>query len=311
MMSQGIIGTKKRRSQAQRALSFLLPQIIIFMVFNFLPDLAGVYAAFTKWDLGSFPIFTGLNNIKTILFNESSVYFWDFWWGLKSTCLFVIITVPLRIVVPMLLAIALNKKFPLNGVCQTIFYLPALLSLSVVMICWNYMFNSNYGIINTYLNLGNLSWANREPYNWIALIVITVWWGTGTNMIILQSAIAGVSQDLIDAADMDGANGMQKFWNVTFPSIRFPLSYIVTTSIIAEFNVWGQPYMFNNGGPVVGIENGFAHQSNLMLMQIIRNIGFNGSLGGNPGIASAMALFLGIIMVFVSLFQAKMMQREK
>ena len=68
--------------------------------------------------------------------------------------------------------------------------------------------------------------------------------------------------------------------------------------------------MFNNGGPVVEMKNGFAHKSNLMLMQEIRNIGFNGALGGNPGVASAMALVLGLIMVTVSVIQVRMMQKE-
>lgn len=300
---------KQKKTQLSRALVFLLPQIIVFSIFNLIPDLAGVYAAFTKWDLGAAPVFTGLSNLKMILADRSSVYYWEFWWGLRSTLLFVAITVPLRVIIPTILAALLNKKLIGKGFFQTVFYLPALLSLSVVMICWNYMFNSNYGIINTYLRLGMLSWTNKQPYNWIALVIITVWWGTGTNMIILQSAMAGVPRDLLEESKVDGANGIQSFLHVTIPCIRFPLSYVITTSLIAEFNVWGQPYMFNNGGPVIEMKNGFAHQSNLMLMQTIRNIGFNGSLGGNPGIASAMALILGMIMVCVSIVQAKIMQK--
>lgn len=310
MSTVGKVKKRSRHNQFSRAIKFILPQIIIFSLFNLIPDIAGVYAAFTKWDLGKAPVFTGLENLKLILLDQSSVYYWNFWWGLKATLIFVILTVPFRIVIPMLLALALNKRFIGRGFCQTVFYLPALLSLSVVMICWNYMFNANYGIVNTYLKLGMLSWATKYPYNWIALIIITVWWGTGMNMIILQSAIAGVPLDLIDAAKMDGANNVQRFFHVTLPSIRFPLSYVITTSLIAEFNVWGQPYMFNNGGPVVEMKNGFAHKSNLMLMQEIRNIGFNGALGGNPGVASAMALVLGLIMVTVSVIQVRMMQKE-
>lgn len=289
---------------------FLLPQLIVFSIFNLFPDIAGIYAAFTKWDLGSTPIWIGLNNLKTILTDQSSLFYWDFRWGLENTVFFVLITVPFRILIPLLLAVALSQKFPGRGLFQVIFYVPSLLSLSVVMISWNYMFNPNYGIINTYFHLGTLSWTSQVPYNWIALIIITVWWGTGVNMIILQSALAGVPQELLEAAKIDGANATQRFLHISLPCIRFPLSYVITVSIIAEFNVWGQPYMFNNGGPIIGMTNSYAHQSNLMLMQIIRDVGFKGSFGSNPGIASAMSLILGGLIVVISIIQVRLMHEN-
>lgn len=300
--------TKKRAWMIP--LLFLLPHLAVFCVFNLIPAVAGIYAAFTKWDLGSMPQWVGLDNFKTILTDSNSLYYWQFRWGLKNTCLFVLLVVPIRIIVPLLLALVLNKRYPGHGVHQILFYLPSLLSLSIVMVSWNYMFNPNYGLINTYLNLGTLSWTNTTPYNWIALVIITAWWGTGGNMIVLQSALAGVPRELEEAAKIDRANAVQRFFYVTLPQIKFPLTYVVATTIIAEFNIWGQPYMFNKGGAVVETVNGFAHQSNIMLMQIIRDTGFGGSYSSNPGIASAMALILGAIMTVVSIFQVRMMQKE-
>ncbi len=302
-------GLNKKRKRWLVPLFFLLPHLTVFSIFNLLPDLAGIYAAFTRWDLGSTPQWIGLQNLKTILFDSSSLFYWDFWWGLQNTVIFVLITVPLRVIIPMLFALILNKKFPGRNLFQVLIYLPALLSLSVVMISWNYMFNSNYGLINTYLHLGSLSWMNTVPFNWIALIIITVWWGTGVNMIVLQSALAGVPQDLMEAAQIDGAGRWKRFFRITLPCIKFPVTYVLTSSLIAEFNVWGQPYMFNNGGPIIDMANGYAHQSNLMLMQVIRDVGFKGSFGSNPGIASAMALVLGAIMVTVSIMQVRMMRK--
>ena len=291
-------------------LLFLLPHLTVFCLFNLLPDLAGIYAAFTKWDLAAAPQWTGLQNLRTILLDSSSLFYWQFRWGLQNTCLFVLLVVPLRIILPLLLASALNRKCAGHALFQTLFYLPALLSLSIVMVSWNYMFNTNYGIINAYLHLGSLSWTNTVPFNWIALIVITVWWGTGTNMIIFQSALANVPSEILEAAEIDGASRVQRFFHISLPCIRFPLTYVLATTVIAEFNVWGQPYMFNNGGPVVDTVNGFARTSNIMLMQIIRDTGFKGSYGSNPGIASAMALLLGIIMVIVSIIQVCAMQKN-
>ena len=291
-------------------LLFLLPHLIIFGCFNLLPSMAGIYAAFTKWELGQMPQWVGLRNLKTLLTDQSSLFYWELRWGLRNTCLFVLIAVPLRIIVPLLLAVALNSRCPGHKIYQTIFYLPALLSLSIVMGSWNYMFNTNYGIVNNMLGLGKLSWTNTVPLNWAAIIVITVWWGTGMNMVIYQAALAGIPTDILDASKVDGAGCVQRFFHIILPSMRYPLSYTLAVSIIAEFNVWGQPWMFNKGGPVVEIVNGFTRNSNMMMMQYIRDTGFQGAYGSNPGMASAMALILGIVMVAVSLIQVRIMQRN-
>lgn len=304
---------QKRSGNRRRyvPLLFLLPHLIIFSCFNLFPSVAGIYAAFTKWDLGQMPQWVGLQNLKTILTDQSSLFYWELRWGMKNTCLFVLIAVPLRIVVPLLLATALNSKCPGHRIYQTIFYLPALLSLSIVMGSWNYMFNTNYGIINNFLGLGNFSWSNTVPFNWAAIIMITVWWGTGMNMVIYQAALAGIPTDILDASKVDGAGCIQRFFRIILPSMKYPLSYTLAVSIIAEFNVWGQPWMFNKGGPVVEIVNGFTRNSNMMMMQYIRDTGFQGAYGSNPGIASAMALILGAVMVVVSMIQVRIMQKNE
>lgn len=304
---------QKRSGNRRRyvPLLFLLPHLIISSCFNLFPSAAGIYAAFTKWDLGQMPQWVGLQNLKTILTDQSSLFYWELRWGMKNTCLFVLIAVPLRIVVPLLLATALNSKCPGHRIYQTIFYLPALLSLSIVMGSWNYMFNTNYGIINNFLGLGNFSWSNTVPFNWAAIIIITVWWGTGMNMVIYQAALAGIPTDILDASKVDGAGCIQRFFRIILPSMKYPISYTLAVSIIAEFNVWGQPWMFNKGGPVVEIVNGFTRNSNMMMMQYIRDTGFQGAYGSNPGIASAMALILGAVMVAVSMIQVRIMQKNE
>lgn len=95
---------------------------------------------------------------------------------------------------------------------------------------------------------------------------------------------------------------------MTIPSIRFPLQYTLITSVIAEFGIWGQPDMFNKGGPTLEVVNGINHQANKMIMQYIAESGF-GSSGVNAGIASSMALILGILIFFVSLLQFGAMRR--
>lgn len=290
-------------------LLFLLPHLFFFGCFTLFPTLTGVFAAFTKWPLGQSPVWVGLDNFHTVFTDSSSNYYWQLRWGLENTFKFVILCVPFRILVPLLLAWALNTGCKGSKTLQSLFYIPALLSLSVVMVSWNYMFNASYGIINTLLGLGKLKWTSTDPYNWIALILITVWWGTSGNMVIYLSALAGVPKEMLEAAEVDGANALQKFTRVTLPSIKFPLQYTIVTSIIAEFGIWGQPAMFNKGGVTIEVINGITRPANKMLLQYVMETGF-GSIGVNAGIASVMALVLGVIMFTVSLVQFKLMRRN-
>lgn len=102
---------------------------------------------------------------------------------------------------------------------------------------------------------------------------------------------------------------MQRFLYITIPSIRYPLSYTLATTLIAEFNIWGQPMLFNNGGIIVETVAGYTRKSNMMLMQYIKDLGF-GNYGANPGIASAMSLVLGIIIMIVSMIQIRLMKEN-
>lgn len=288
---------------------FLLPHLIAFCCFNLVPILTGIYASFTKWTLGKTPEWVGLNNYVQMFFNKDSIYYWQLRWGMESTIKFVILCVPFKILIPLILALFLSSKCRGHKTLQTFYYLPSLLSLSVVMVSWRYMFAPSGGIVNTLLSLGKLNWISVSPYNWVALIIITVWWGCGSNLVIYQSALEGVSQEILEAAEMDGANAIQKFINVTLPSISFPLQYTIVTSVIAEFGIWGQPDMFNKGGPTIEVINGVNHQSNKMIMQYIAESGF-GSSGVNAGIASAMALILGATIFIVSIIQFRIMRRS-
>lgn len=289
-------------------LAFLAPHLLVFCCFNIFPILTGIFASLTKWTLGEMPQWVGLANYANLLTNPESIYYWQMRWGLLNTVKFVVFCVPFRILVPLAFALVLSSKCRGHKVLQACYYLPSLLSLSVVMVSWLYMFDSNAGIVNTLLGLGKFRWTTTEPYNWIALIFITVWWGCGGNLIIYQSAIAGVSQEILEAASVDGANAFQRCIHITLPSIKFPLQYTIITSVIAEFGIWGQPDMFNGGGPTLEVVNGVNHQSNKMLMQYIAESGF-GSSGVNAGVASSMALILGLIIFAVSMLQFRAMRR--
>lgn len=289
--------------------TFLLPHLIIFTIFFMVPAVVGIFSAFTDWRLAKPMVWEGLDNFKTLFLDQNSQYYWQLRWGLLNTIKFVALTVPFQIVIPLLLAVALHSKTAGHRIFQSVFYLPALLSISVVMLSWNYMFNMSAGFINQFFGLGKLNWISTVPYNWVALVVITVWWVSGTNMIIYQSALSSIPTELYEAAAVDGANGLQKFFHITLPGMRYPLTYTAIASVVQQFGIYGQPLMFNDGGPVTAVINGFDRKSNNVLLMYIFQLGF-GRAGGDPGMASAMSLVLGVVILVVSLIQFKVMRAD-
>ncbi|MBU7594300.1 carbohydrate ABC transporter permease [Metabacillus halosaccharovorans] len=281
-------------------LFFIGPHIILFAVFIFLPTIYGIYASFTQWNLIGDPVWVGLENYKTILFDRESTFNFQFTNGLKNTLLFVLFSVPLLIVIPLMIAVALeHKKVKAKNLIQSIIYIPGLISISAAALIWSLIFNKQLGITGNVFGSETV-WATHQPYAWLIIIVITIWGGVGGNMIIYRASINGVSKDLYESADIDGAGPVRKFFSITLPSIRFPLIYTFVMTTAGAFNVFGQPLMMTDGGP---------NQSTSVLMMYIRDLAFS-SGESIAGMASAMAVLLGIVILIISALQYVIMNRN-
>ncbi|MEM5595664.1 sugar ABC transporter permease [Niallia circulans] len=194
----------------------------------------------------------------------------------------------------------MNTKPVLWKVFQSLFYLPSLFAISAVIIIWGLMFNVTYGPINNIFNLETV-WTGTQPYAWIALVAVTVWWTIGGNMIIYQAALNGIPKDYYEAADIDGASSFQKFMKITLPSIRGQILYTVVITTIAQFNVYGQPLMLTGGGPT--------DSTRVLLMDIQQNA--FGSGQSIAGISSAMAVILGLCIMVVASLQFFFLREKK
>lgn len=279
---------------------FVGPHLILFIVFILLPTIFGIYASFTNWNLISSPVWIGLDNYKTILFDQDSTFHSQFFNGMKNTFIFVGLTVPLMIVIPLLIAASLeHKEVKLKNLFQTLIYIPGLISISAAALIWSLIFNKQLGVVNNVFGAESV-WAATQPYAWLTIIVITIWAGIGGNMIIYRASINGVSEDLYEAAEIDGAGPVRKFFSVTLPSIRFPLIYTLVMTTAGSFNVFAQPLMMTDGGP---------RESTTVLMMYIRDLAF--SHGQSiAGMASAMAVLLGLVILVISAFQYYLMNRN-
>lgn len=278
---------------------FVTPHLIIFLVFSLIPIIYGLYISFTKWNFLGTPEWVGLANYKEILFSTESTYYRQFMNGLKNTFLAVVLNVPPSIIVPLVLALALNVKVRGSKFFQSVFYLPCLLSLSAVSIIWIQILNKRFGVPSVFGIYSALT--VEQPWAWLMIVLMSTWWAIGTNMVIYQAALGGVPKELYESASIDGAGSIKRFFYITVPSIRFQILYTIVMTTIAGFNIYGQPLMLTEGGP-----NG----STTVLIMEIRKLAFG---TGQPiaGMASAMAICLGVVILIISAFQFFAMNRKE
>ncbi len=284
---------------------FILPHLIIFSVFFIFPFFYGLVISLYDWH-HFFPeqrTFIGLANYRRILFETDHIYYEYFWRGLRNTLTFVALSVPLLVAFPLFIASLINTEPRGYKLFRAIFYLPSLFSIATLVLIWRWVLNTNLGVLNlTLAHLGvgtNIAWLSSQPFAWISLVMMTVWWTIGGNMIIFTAALKDVPDMLYESADIDGANLFQKFFRITLPSIRNQLVYIFIMTTLASFNVFGQPQLATGGGP---------QQTTTVLMMYIRNIAFGGGRP-RPGIATAMAVCMGIIMIIISIAQTRIIKR--
>jgi len=297
-VSERVLGRKSSKFNITPYL-FILPHVILFIVFFLYPLFYGVYASFTKWNLFNDPVWVGLDNYKTIMFIKESTFYRQFWNGLGNTVKFVLFCVPFQILIPLVLAIAITQKPIGYKFFQSIFYLPTMFSITAVTLTWLFIFNRSLGLWNHLLGT-DVNWYGEQPYAWMALVIITLWWCLGVNMIIYIAAITGIDQSMLEAAEIDGASKFQRFIYVIIPSIKFPLTYTLVSSVIQQFNIYGQPLIVTGGGP---------KESTFVLLMYIRNLAFG---TGNPiaGTSSAMATCLGLVIGIVSLIQLMLLCKQ-
>ncbi len=275
---------------------YIAPQVVLFIIFGLVPIIYGIYASFTRWDLYNDPVFAGFMNFKTILFDSSNTYYAQLRKGLGNTVIFVLLTTPLCILVPLSIALLTRQVTRGSRLLQAIYYLPTLMSTTTVVLVWRYFFHNTYGMANNFFGFP-WNWFS-PPYSWAMLVIVTVWWCNGGTMVIYQSALASVPEDQYEAAAIDGAGAVQKFFYITLPNISYPLMYTLVTTIIAQFNVYGQPNLLM----------GYEYQgANAVLLMYIRDAAFQ---QGIAGIASAMSMILAALIMVVSFIQIRMMRGD-
>ena len=281
-------------------LLFIGPHFALFILFFLVPAVFGIYVSFTEWDMYSTPEFVGFQNYAKILFDAGSIYYDQFRIGLGNTVIFVIFAAPLCIIVPLFLAALLNAKPKGAKLFQSLLYIPTLFAISAVMIIWSFLLSMSYGPLKQWIGL-SFDLKSTQPWAWICIIGVTVWWCMGSNLIIYAAALSGVPKEQLEAASLDGAGALTRFFKIVLPNIRFQLLFTTVTTIIAQFNIYGQPLMLTNGGP---------NNTTRVLMMYIQQNAFGRGVS-TAGMSSAMAVLMGLVIMTVSAVQFKINKRTE
>ena len=246
-----IPGNKKRKSNFLRKEALwgyllILPNFLLMLVFTLIPVLFAFGVSLTDWSLLSAPTFVGLENYIDIFHDPVASI------TLKNTLVFTAMSVPLRIILPLMLAVALNQKIHGLAFYRTCYYLPVISASVAISMVFMWVLDSNFGLLNRILmaiGLNPVGWLTDPDTALISIVMVTVWRGLGFNMIIFLAALQELPEDVYAVADIDGANAIQKFFYLTIPLISPTIFFLIITGIIDSFQSFDLVYNMTEGGP--------------------------------------------------------------
>jgi multiple sugar transport system permease protein len=228
------------------AFLFLLPSIAGFSIFIIYPTFASLFLSFTEWDLLTPWKWTGIKNYISI-FNDTTTIT-----VLKNTVYYTLVTVPILIILPMLLAVALNQKIIAIRFFRVVYFLPVISSMIAVSMVWQWMFNKDFGIINYFLGFFNIegpNWLTNAKWALPAVMITSIWKGIGYNMLLFLAGLQSISSVYYEAAEIEGVTISQKFRFITFPLLSPTTFFVTVMSIINSFQVFDQVVVMTGGGP--------------------------------------------------------------
>lgn len=224
---------------------FLTPLLIFFVLFFLLPMGFSFYLTFTRWNGLSAPDWVGLGNFRFILQDPG------FRRSLANTLMFAGGTVFLGIPLALLIAFTFTQS-RFRGLWRSVYWLPMITNVVAIAYLWQFILDGRYGLFNRVLGFFGVvgpDWLSSPVYAMWAVIIVAIWTGLGANMLIFSAGLEGIDDSFTEAAQIDGANLWQSFWNVTLPLLRPTLLFVTVTSFIGGMGAFDLVLALTNGGP--------------------------------------------------------------
>ncbi len=276
---------------------YLLPALIIIIIFQIFPVFYALHISFYKWDMITEKVFVGLKNYRNALTEP------DFWKAIGVTFYYVGVSVPVGLALALFIAILINQKIKGLSFYRTAYFIPYITSTVSISLVWLWIYNSKpYGLLN-YI----LGWFGVEPIRWLedpkwampAVIIMLIWKNLGFNIIIFLTRLQTIDTTYYEAAEVDGANGWQKFVYITWPLLKPTTLFLTTISFIFAFRIFPSIYVLTpNGGP--------NNSTTTAVFYLYKNAYEQFRMG----YAAAIAYIIFFIILLVTLIQRKLLKSE-
>ncbi len=281
----------RRMSESLTGYLFISPWLIIFTIFSLISLIYAVYLSFTNYNLLRPPEFWGLEGYRRVF--EEELFLKK---ALPNTFKYVLIVVPIQTVLSLVLAFAMDQKLRFRRLFRTIFYLPSVTSSVVISLIFIWIF-APQGIFNQITGL-SVNWLDDPRTAFYVIMGMNIFTTSGTLMLIFLAGLQDISPSIYEAAQIDGANGLQTLLYITIPMLRPVIFFVVTVGVIGCFQVFDQIFVMTAGGPL---------DSTTTITYLIYKWAFRDTTI-KMGQASALAVILTLIILAVTLLQRRIIE---
>jgi multiple sugar transport system permease protein len=288
-------------AQTRAAWIFLAPAAVLISVFFLIPVLASLLLSLTDFDIYAV---ASLGNARFVGAGNYVRLFHDpvFWKALVNTFYFALVGGPLTVAASLGAALLLSSKLVRwQGFFRTIYFAPFVTTLVAVAIVWKYLYHPQYGLLNFALGkLGvhRIDWLGDPHWAMPAIIVMSIWKNFGYNMLIFVAALQSVPQELYEAAELDGAGPVKRFWHITVPMLGPALAFVGIVTMIGYFQLFSEPYVMTQGGPL---------RATTSVVLYMYEEGFR---WWRMGFAASIAFVLFVIIAIATLIQRRFTRAE-
>ena len=294
-MKQRNIASSLKRREHRIGLLFIAPMYLQFIVFTLFFMGYSLYMSFTDWNIvADTRNFIAFENFVRIIKDPI------FWKSVGNT-VYLMIGIPIGMFLALLMAMALNRKLPGKTIYRVIVYLPAVTSAMAIVILWRFIYNAEYGVINLVIRQltgkAGPNWLGDPAMVKIALIIMGIWRGVGSTMILFLAGLQNVPRDYYEVVDVEGGNGLHKFRYVTLPMLSSVTFYVLITGVIGGLQAFGDQFIMTGAGP---------EHSAITIVYYLWQKGF---AEYDMGAASAVSWIVAVMIFVVTLIQFRLSNR--
>ena len=285
----------KITSEEKTAALFLLVPVVLLILFMILPVIIAVGMSFTDYDVINPPKWVGLSNFKKMWKDEI------FRVCLKNTVMYTALYVPLGLLAALGSALFLNGRHKAAAIFRTFYYIPVLSSTVATSTLWFWVLNPRLGLLNQSLRIFGIqgpAWLYNSKTAMISIVLMSVWAGFGSNMMIFLAGLKGIPRERYESAKIDGAGRLQSFLYITLPSLQKTTFLVSTLLLISAFQVFDQAFVLTRGGP---------GNATITVVYYIYNMGFKNL---KVGYASSISLILFLIIGSMTFLNSKWSREE-